>query len=415
MGFPADASGLLVSGGSMANLVGLAVARHAQAPFDVRRLGQGASPAADDPLRVARDAQLGAEGGGAAGPRPRRAAPPARGRRVSARPVARSSRPSPRTGARAASRSRGRQRRHGEHGRHRRPARRSRRLRRARGAWLHVDGAFGALAALSPELRDRARAAWSDADSLAFDLHKWGYFPIEVGCVLVRDARAHRAAVHGDAPPTWPGRRRRGRPHASGFADRGLQLTRGFRALKVWMGLKAHGIDKLGRADPAERGPGRATWPSACVQRTASSSCSRPRRSTSSASATAARPPIARAGRARRAQPRAARAACRRAASPCLRSTVLGGRFAFACAITNHRTRREDLDLLVTRSCGWAALRETRPRADDAGATAVRRYDARDALRAEDGPGRDAQGRRDHGRRPTPSRRASPRTRARWR
>ena len=57
--------------------------------------------------------------------------------------------------------------------------------------WLHVDGAFGALAALSPELRPLV-AGMEKADSLAFDLHKWMYMPYEVGCALVRQEEAHR-------------------------------------------------------------------------------------------------------------------------------------------------------------------------------------------------------------------------------
>ena len=73
------------------------------------------------------------------------------------------------------------------------------------GMWYHVDGAFGALAHLSPELRPMLRGM-ERADSLAFDLHKWVYLPFEVGCVLVRDPEAHHQTfaltpaylTHGD-------------------------------------------------------------------------------------------------------------------------------------------------------------------------------------------------------------------------
>ena len=82
MGFPASASGLLVSGGSMANLVGLAVARHTQASFDVRRLGQGAAPRRMVLYASRRGPQLHQEGRGAARPRERRPPPRARRRRL---------------------------------------------------------------------------------------------------------------------------------------------------------------------------------------------------------------------------------------------------------------------------------------------------------------------------------------------
>ncbi len=111
--------------------------------------------------------------------------------------------------------------------------------------WFHVDGAFGAWAKI-------AGAPWSDlvrgiehADSLAFDFHKWLSVPYHAGCVLVRDGAAHRAAfaerpdylAHGRAlagGDPWP-------------SDFGIDLSRGNRALKVWMTLKHHGIDQLGR------------------------------------------------------------------------------------------------------------------------------------------------------------------------
>jgi len=111
--------------------------------------------------------------------------------------------------------------------------------------WFHVDGAFGALAALSPLVRDQV-AGMERADSLAFDLHKWGSMPFECACVLIRDANAHHAAFRNSASYLTPSDRG---PTAGGmyFNERGLDLTRGFKALKVWMQLQADGVDKLGR------------------------------------------------------------------------------------------------------------------------------------------------------------------------
>ena len=112
--------------------------------------------------------------------------------------------------------------------------------------WFHVDGAFGAMTALSPALRSLV-AGMERADSLAFDLHKWLSVPFEAGCVLVRSEKTHRNTfslvpdylAHGGqrgltGGPNW-------------FDEYGIQHTQGFRALKVWMSLKEHGVRKYGR------------------------------------------------------------------------------------------------------------------------------------------------------------------------
>ncbi len=109
--------------------------------------------------------------------------------------------------------------------------------------WFHIDGAFGAFARLSDEVRHLVRGL-NQADSLGFDLHKWMYMPFEVACVLVRDGKAHRDAFSMRASyidETERGVIAGGLP----FADLGLELTRNFKALKVWMSLKAHGIEKF--------------------------------------------------------------------------------------------------------------------------------------------------------------------------
>lgn len=111
--------------------------------------------------------------------------------------------------------------------------------------WLHIDGAFGSLLAFS-EQRKQMISAQSTADSIAFDLHKWGFMPYEVGCILIRDhdAQADTFAVS----PSYLGKTQRGMSvDTTYFADRGLQLSRSFRALKVWMSLKEQGVNKIGR------------------------------------------------------------------------------------------------------------------------------------------------------------------------
>ncbi|MCW9706697.1 pyridoxal phosphate-dependent decarboxylase family protein [Fodinibius salsisoli] len=108
--------------------------------------------------------------------------------------------------------------------------------------WFHVDGAFGALAKMVPAYEDKLRSL-EQADSIAFDLHKWMYMPYEVGCVLVRNAEIHRAAFTTEADYLTA----HDRGLAAGpetFSHFGMELSRGFKALKVWMSLKEHGIEK---------------------------------------------------------------------------------------------------------------------------------------------------------------------------
>jgi aromatic-L-amino-acid decarboxylase len=110
--------------------------------------------------------------------------------------------------------------------------------------WLHIDGAFGALAVLSPEHRHLVRGI-ERADSLAFDFHKWLHVPYDAGCVLVRDAELHRAAFASPAAYLAPAAEgtAAGEPW---FADYGPELSRRFRALAIWFAFKEHGTQRLG-------------------------------------------------------------------------------------------------------------------------------------------------------------------------
>ena len=116
------------------------------------------------------------------------------------------------------------------------------------GLWFHVDGAFGAWAAIAPESR-RLVAGMERADSLAFDLHKWMNLTYPVGCVLVRDAEAQLQTfsltpsylAHGEGDRGLTG------VDVPWFSDLGFELSRGFQALKVWMALKEHGTEKFAR------------------------------------------------------------------------------------------------------------------------------------------------------------------------
>jgi glutamate/tyrosine decarboxylase-like PLP-dependent enzyme len=110
--------------------------------------------------------------------------------------------------------------------------------------WFHVDGAFGALAILAPDLAPRL-AGIERADSLALDFHKWAQVPYDAGFVLVRDGTLHRATFAAQA--AYLRRETRGLAAGSPWpCDFGPDLSRGFRALKTWFTLKVYGTDALG-------------------------------------------------------------------------------------------------------------------------------------------------------------------------
>ena len=107
-------------------------------------------------------------------------------------------------------------------------------LCRDRGLWFHVDGAYGGFAAAVSDAPADLRAL-ADADSVAVDPHKWLYAPLEAGCALVRDPDALRAAF-AYHPPYY-----HFDEHANNLVDFGMQNSRGFRALKVWLALRHAG------------------------------------------------------------------------------------------------------------------------------------------------------------------------------
>jgi glutamate/tyrosine decarboxylase-like PLP-dependent enzyme/glutathione synthase/RimK-type ligase-like ATP-grasp enzyme len=112
--------------------------------------------------------------------------------------------------------------------------------------WFHVDGAFGALARLAPDLAPRLDGI-EHADSLAFDFHKWGQAPYDAGFLLVRDAETHKQAFA--SPAAYLERAERGLAAGSPWpCDFGPDLSRGFRALKVWFTLKVLGTERMGAA-----------------------------------------------------------------------------------------------------------------------------------------------------------------------
>ncbi len=108
--------------------------------------------------------------------------------------------------------------------------------------WLHIDGAFGAFAKFVPAYAERLKAI-EEADSIAIDLHKWMYMPYEVGCTLVKNAEAHRNAFYS-APNYLLNHERGLAAGLDSIQNYGIELSRGFKALKVWMSIKEHGLEK---------------------------------------------------------------------------------------------------------------------------------------------------------------------------
>lgn len=244
LGFQEGAGGLLVSGGSMANLVGLAVARTAGAGVDVRQHGVAAIPR---PLRfyastevhscIQKALELMGHGADALVKIPvderyriridSLAARIATDRAAGLKPCAVIGNAGTiNTGsvddldAMAA-------------------------LCQREQLWFHVDGAIGAVLAISPRHRSLV-AGIERADSVALDLHKWLHMPFEAGCVLVRNTEQHRSTFA--LTPAYLKHAERG--IAGGghwFSDYGVQLSRGFKALKIWLSFKEHGIDRFAR------------------------------------------------------------------------------------------------------------------------------------------------------------------------
>ena len=111
----------------------------------------------------------------------------------------------------------------------------------AEALWLHVDGAYGGFAVLC-ESGKALLAGIERADSISLDAHKWLYQPFEAGCVMVKDVADLVRAF--SVNPDYLQDTKLGLEHVN-FADRGYQLTRSFRALKVWMSIQTFGLARF--------------------------------------------------------------------------------------------------------------------------------------------------------------------------
>lgn len=349
MGFPPTAGGILISGGTMANVLGLAVARRQRAGWDVRVKGTYGGP----PLRVYASAEIHSWlkkscdflGMGEEAFRKvpvhddftvdvdAMAAMIAEDRAAGLRPFCViGTAGTVQTGASDDLNALAD-------------------LAVREQLWFHVDGAFGAMARLGTSAAARTAVRGLErADSVAFDLHKWGYLPFDVAMVLVREDRhlpetfANQAPYLTTAVP--------GGMTASGsiyYNDRGIELTRSFRALKVWMTMRAQGTDLLGRH--IDRNIAQAQYLAGLVERAGDLELLAPT-------------PLnivnfryAPAGMAEEAIELLNRKILVRLQEDGIAApsgTVVRGKYAIRVAITNHRSRDEDFDLLVreTRRLG---------------------------------------------------------------
>ncbi len=246
LGFPAAASGLLVSGASMANLIGITVARNTHCGYDVRHKGVQAAPG---PLTVYASTEVHSCNQKAVetlglGSHGLRGVPVKSDYTIDLDALQRQIDADRKAGmvpfcviGNAGTINTGAID----------DLNALADLCQREKLWFHVDGAIGAVAVLADNVRSQL-AGMERADSVALDLHKWMHVPFEAGCVLVRNEAAHRESF--SLTPEYLAREVDAGGLASGafwFSDYGLQLTRQFRALKVWMSIKEHGLDRFGR------------------------------------------------------------------------------------------------------------------------------------------------------------------------
>lgn len=342
LGFPHDASGILTNGGSVSNLVGLAVARNTKAEVDMAQEGVQSLPrpmvlyaSSSTHSSVRKAVEL--MGLGCKSLRTIPVDARYRIRMDLLREAIREDRAAGRlpfcivanagtvdTGAFD-------------------PMEELADLAQSEDLWLHVDGAFGACVAFSDELRPLVRGM-ERADSISIDLHKWLHVQYDAGCVLVRNARQHHATF--SSPASYLARARRGLSGGTlWFNEYGFELSRSFRALRVWMAFKTYGMRKHARL--IEQNVAQAKYLAELV---------------SGASELELMAPVAlnvvcfryvAEGAEQEAVNRLNQdllASLQESGVAAPSSTLLQGKFAIRVAITNHRSRREDFEVLVRES-----------------------------------------------------------------
>lgn len=337
--FPSEASGTLTSGGSMANLIGLTVARNVMAEVDVRAEGMGALP---QPLRFYASDQVhgchfkAVEGLGL-GRKALRLIPTTEDFRIDLTAL--------RT-AIAEDRAAGLK-----------PAciigtagtvnvgaiddlNALADLAAVERMWFHIDGCIGALIAIAP-VNAPLVTGLERADSIAMDPHKWLHAPFEAGCALIRDSAAHRDSFAHSAEYLQGASR--GLAAAPWLHDLGPQTSRGFRALKVWMALKEHGVTKFGRL--IDQNIAQAKYLADLINQTPELELAAP----TYINIVCFRhlPKVGMSAEDLKRWNVEIMLRLQEEGIAVFSDTTLNGRHCLRVAITNHRTRRADLDLLV--------------------------------------------------------------------
>ena len=339
MGYPPDSSGILTTGGSASNLVGLTVARRAKAEVDIATQGVRGAPrgmvlyaSTETHSSVGKAVELLGLGSAAV-----RRIPVDGDFRIRTDLLLQAIRQDREAGrlpfclvGNAGTVNTGAFD----------PLEELAQICREQDLWFHVDGAFGAFAALSETLSPLVRGMRL-ADSLALDLHKWMHVQYDAGCALIRDPRNHHAAYTHSAAYLHPQARGLG-GGSLWFNEYGFELSRAFRALRIWMAAQEHGFRKYGQL----------------VEQNVQQAAYLRERITSASELELLAPVplnVVCFRYAAQGWDEPALAALNQGILADLQeqgiavpsSTVLDGRFALRVAICNHRSRREDLDLLV--------------------------------------------------------------------
>jgi aromatic-L-amino-acid decarboxylase len=341
LGFPKSASGTLTCGGSMANLIGLNVARNVKAGIDVRELGVAAIA---KPLRFYASDQMhschrkAVEALGL-GNQSLRRIPTGDDFRINlpvlchaiAEDRARGIAPACIIGMAGTVNTGAIDDLHALAD-----------LAQEEDVWFHIDGCIGALIAIAPKNAHRV-AGIERADSLAFDPHKWLHTPFEAGCVLVRHAEAHHRTF--TVTPEYLEGRPRGLAAGPWLHDYGLQTSRAFRALKIWMALKEHGINKFARL--IDQNIAQAKYLSDLIMREPLLELAAP---TSINIVCFRFRPKHLAEETVKSVNMEIMLRLQEQGIAAISDTTIHGTHALRVAINNHRTRRRDLDLLVTET-----------------------------------------------------------------